>query len=402
MAMVVLLGLVPSAALGAVGPLQTTLAAAGDISCPVGGAVTATTCQDAATAALVSTASPDRVLALGDLQYTNGSAAAFASEYDPVWGAFKATTLPVPGNHEYLTAGASGYFGYWGATAGTAGQGWHATRIGSWLLIGLNSNCTDVGGCGASSAQGQWLEATLAASDAPCQLAYWHHPRFSSGLHGDTADVQPLWEILQAHKAEVVLAGHDHAYERFAPMLADGTVSDAGLASFVVGTGGYDLRAFGAVHAGSQERIAKFGIAVLRLYENGWGAEFRATDGAVYPAGAERECVAATAAPASAATTSTAPAGVARNAQSIVRVRALEVGASRRLPQRSTQGLALAWSSRTRGVCRVVRVATTVGGARRVVSRVRGLEAGTCRLRAVNDGSGAYLPAAIAVAVRVR
>ena len=276
----------------AMGPHETTIAAAGDIVCDPGSSPSATTCQDAATAALVTAAQADRLLAMGDLQYDNGALAAFTSQYDPVWGAFRAATLPVPGNHEYNTAGAGGYFDYWGAQASDRAQGWYATRIGSWLILSLNSNCGSIGGCGRSSAQGHWLESELAASTAPCQLAYWHHPRFSSGLHGNTADVQPLWEILQEHQAELVLAGHDHEFERFEPMLADGTPSSAGIASYVIGTGGVDLRDFATVRAGSAERIKKFGIGIIDLYANGWTAEFRATDGTTSGDGATHECAA--------------------------------------------------------------------------------------------------------------
>ncbi|MEI6690055.1 MAG: metallophosphoesterase [Thermoleophilia bacterium] len=380
------------------GSRQATLAAVGDIVCDPTATPSLTTCQDAATAALITAVNPDKVLVLGDLQYTTGTLAAFMSEYDPVWGAFKAKTLPVPGNHEYYTAGAAGYYDYWGAQAGDRTQGWNATRIGNWQILALNSNCSSIGGCGRSSAQGQWLEAQLAASDAPCQLAYWHHPRFSSGLHGDTADVQPLWEILQEHQTDLVLSGHDHEYEAFAPMLADGTLSASGIRSYVIGTGGVDLRDFGIVRAGSETRIKKFGIGVIGLYENGWSAEFRATDGTTSTDGVTHECaVRSVAAP-------TVPAATvaAKSAQTGARVRAVSVGAARMLPRRSVQGLAITWRSSTKATCSVRRVVSTVDGVSRVNWRVVGNRRGSCRLRATNSGSASLLPANIGVFVRVR
>ena len=285
---------VPSGALGSeLGNLETTLAVAGDVACDPDLAPDPLGCREAQTAALVSAAHPDWVIAAGDLQYDSGVLDDFQAGYDAAWGGFKSTTLPVPGNHEYNTFGAAGYYAYWGATAGSPSEGWYAKRVGSWLILALNSNCAEIAGCSAASPQGQWLQATLAASDAPCQLAVWHHPRFSSGAHGDNVDVQPLWDLLQTYRAEVVVAGHDHEYERFAPMLGDGTASQVGLHSFVIGTGGIGLRDFAAVRGGSEERVKKFGIGVIELHANGWVEEFRAIDGTVYPDGAEHECASA-------------------------------------------------------------------------------------------------------------
>ncbi len=388
----------PSAA--SVGTHETTLAAAGDITCDPATSRTATTCQDAATAALVSAAHPDRVLAIGDLQYTNGALASFLGEYDPVWGAFKATTLPVPGNHEYLTSGASGYFDYWGAQAGERSQGWYATRLGSWLIVSLNSNCASIGGCGRSSPQGVWLESQLQSSTATCQLAYWHHPRFSSGLHGDNVGVQPLWEILQEHQAELVLAGHDHEFERFEPMLADATLSSSGMPSYVIGTGGVDLRDFGIVRAGSAVRIKKFGIGLIDLYANGWAAEFRATDGTTASDGVTHECVAPTVAEAASAP-SAPPTPVPKKMQTATRIRPLHVKGAAVLPPSSKQGLALTWSSRTRTVCTVYMTLATHYATRRVVTRVKAIRRGTCKVRGVNQGSATLEPATITITIRV-
>ena len=381
------------------GSRQATLAVAGDIACDPTSTPSGTTCQDVATAALVAAASPDKVLAIGDLQYSNGTLAAFMSEYDPSWGAFKASTLPVPGNHEYNTANATGYYDYWGTQAGDRAQGWYATRIGNWLILALNSNCSSVGGCERTSAQGLWLESQLAASDAPCQLAYWHHPRFSSGMHGDNVEVQPLWEILQEHKGDLVLAGHDHEYEAFEPMLADGTISTAGIHSFVIGTGGVGLRDFSTVRAGSVTRIKKFGIGVIGLYENGWTEEFRATDGTTVSGGVLHECAAASAIP-PAATPVVVP--VTKSAQTSARTQALRVAATAILPRTSTQGLVLTWKSRTRAICSVHRSVSKRADRRRVTTRVIGRRRGTCEVRGTNQGSATLLPALITLTIRVR
>jgi len=177
---------------------------------------------------------PGEIALVGDLAYPNGSARDFADCLDPVWGPMRDRLRPAPGNHEYNTRGASAYYAYFGADAGTDGQGWYAYDIGSWRVLVLNSSCDAVGGCGAGSPQLGWLAAQLA--DAPaCTLAYWHHPRWSSGYHGSNDFMAPAWDLLAASGADVVLGGHDHSYER---VLADG------MREFVVGTGGRSLYPF--------------------------------------------------------------------------------------------------------------------------------------------------------------
>jgi hypothetical protein len=208
---------------------------------------------DTATAKLVSGIAGN-VFTAGDNAYETGSVANFANCYDPTWGAFHDRTYPVPGNHEYETSGASGYFDYFGARAGPIGTGWYAYDLGTWRIYALNSNCFVVG-CDAGGAQEQWLRDDLAANPRPCVLAYWHHPRFSSGQHGNDAEVAPLWDALYDAGAEVIVNGHDHDYERFAPQTPSGAGNSAtGIRQFVVGTGGASLRSFGTVKANSQVR----------------------------------------------------------------------------------------------------------------------------------------------------
>jgi acid phosphatase type 7 len=194
---------------------------------------------DEATARLVG-GIPGMVLTLGDNAYPGGSAEDFDECYDPTWGRFEDRTRPSPGNHEYHTENAGGYFGYFGKAAGDPDEGYYSYDLGDWHLLALNSNCEEVG-CGASSPQVGWLKADLAANDDKrCTLAYMHHPRFSSGeTHGNTHYVSPLWEALHEAGADVVLSAHEHNYERFAPQDSGGRADPKrGIREFVVGTGG--------------------------------------------------------------------------------------------------------------------------------------------------------------------
>jgi hypothetical protein len=223
------------------------------------------------------------VFTAGDNAYETGSLANYADCYDPTWGAFLDRTWPVPGNHEYETPGAAGYFDYFGARAGTGGTGWYAYDLGAWRIYALNSNCAVVG-CAAGSAQEQWLRADLAASPRACVLAYWHHPRFSSGEHGNDPEVAPLWNALYEAGAEVIVNGHDHDYERFAPQTPTGAANAAtGIREFVVGTGGAALRAFSTVRANSQVRNSTtYGAIKLTLSPTGYAWQFVAAGGATF------------------------------------------------------------------------------------------------------------------------
>ncbi|HKC47975.1 MAG TPA: Ig-like domain-containing protein [Gemmatimonadales bacterium] len=176
------------------------------------------------------------VYTLGDNVYSNGTATEFSQCYDPTWGRHKARTKPAPGNHDYNTAGATGYFGYFGALAGPSGRGYYSFDLGNWHIISLNSEVS----MSAGSAQETWLRADLAASTKQCTLAYWHKPRFSSGTnHGSLSSAQPLWQALYDFGAEIVLNGHEHNYERFAPQTPTGAADPAkGIREIISGTGG--------------------------------------------------------------------------------------------------------------------------------------------------------------------
>jgi hypothetical protein len=208
------------------------------------------------------------VMAVGDLAYPDGTAANFEC-YDKTWGRVKGRTRPAPGNHEFHSAGATFYFQYFGNAAGDAGRGYYSYDLGSWHIIVLNSECQAAGGCDAASAQGKWLREDLAAHPVACTLAYFHKPLFSSGgAHGNDLVMKPLWDALYEANADVVVNGHDHDYERFAPQNPEG-VSDAerGIREFVAGTGGKNLRPFAAAaRANSEVRsLEAFGVLKLTL-----------------------------------------------------------------------------------------------------------------------------------------
>jgi hypothetical protein len=194
-----------------------------------------------------------RVFAAGDTAYPSGSPTQFAECYGPTWGRWRLRTSPAPGNHEYGTSGASGYFDYFGSRAGPRDKGWYAYDLGTWRVYSLNANCGSVG-CGPDSEQVRWLAADLAANPRACVAAVWHQPLFSSGAHGADPAVRTLWTTLDEAGADIVLNGHDHDYERFAAQDAQGAGDADGMVEFVVGTGGADLRPFGAIAANSLVR----------------------------------------------------------------------------------------------------------------------------------------------------
>jgi Calcineurin-like phosphoesterase len=217
--------------------------------------VAAVACHMRATARLVLDLDPAVVLTLGDNQYENGTLAKFRRSYEQSWGRLRSRTRPAPGNHDYRTAGAAGYFDYFGAAAGPRSTGFYSFDVGAWHLIALNSECAHIGGCGKGSLQERWLRADLAAHPAGCTLAYWHKPRFSSGWHGSDATYTDFWRALYEAGADVVLVGHDHDYERFAPQTPDARPDPArGIRQFVVGTGGKTHDGFRTVEPNSQVR----------------------------------------------------------------------------------------------------------------------------------------------------
>jgi 3',5'-cyclic AMP phosphodiesterase CpdA len=234
-----------------------------------------------ATADLVPKIKPKAVLVLGDNQYEKGELENYRKSYDPTWGKFKSITKPVPGNHEYATDQAAGYFDYFGKLAGDRTKGYYSFNLGNWHLIALNSNCEFVGGCNAGSPQEKWLKADLKANSKACTLAFWHHPRFSSGLHGNNKALDIFWRDLYAARAELVLSGHDHDYERFAPQGLNDTVDlKQGIRQFVIGSGGKNLYPFKTVRANSEVRNNDtYGILKLTLQPQGYTWDYKPIPG---------------------------------------------------------------------------------------------------------------------------
>ena len=272
-------------------PRHPRLVAAGDIACPPGQRPSPVSCRHAQTAALVRTLNPDAVAVLGDLQYPSGSLSQFRGSFARSWGRLGARLRPVPGNHEYGTRGAAGYFAYFGRTARPRGRSWFSYDLGAWHVVALDSQCP-AGSCRPGGAQERFLRSDLARTSKRCVLAYWHHPRFSSGIHGDDRAVAPLFQALYRARAEIVLSGHDHDYERLAPLDPAGRVDrQRGVRQFVVGTGGVDLRPILRRRPGSERRHSRsFGVLELTLRPGGYDWRFRAEPGAAFSDSGSGRC----------------------------------------------------------------------------------------------------------------
>lgn len=232
---------------------------------------------DEATAALLD-GIPGTVFTAGDNAYENGTADEFRDCYDPTWGRHRERTWPAPGNHDWRTDDLAGYRGYFGTAAGDDGASWYARDLGTWRVIVLDSDCARVDGCGPDSPQGRWLAEELAASTVACTVAIFHHPRFSSGdEHGDDPAVDPFWRALYGAGVDVVINGHEHSYERFAPQDPDGRSDPArGIREFVVGTGGRALRGFGDPRPNSELRASlTVGVLALTLRPGAYAWTFR-------------------------------------------------------------------------------------------------------------------------------
>ena len=276
---VVLVALLPTAratVTGASAPVAAAgdprIMAAGDIACEPGDAVTSYRCRQHAVSDILVNAAPTAVLTLGDNQYEEASLWEYNRSYDPSWGRVKYKTRPTAGNHEYRTWKARGYFDYFGTRAGHPDRGYYSFNIGYWHLIALNSNIAR----DAYSPQVAWLRADLADNSKKCTLAFWHHPRFSSGEHGSYSSVKPFWNELYRAGADVVLNGHDHNYERFAPQTPGGALDyERGIRQFVVGTGSKSQHGFETIKANSQVRkFGVFGVLELTLHAAGYHWRF--------------------------------------------------------------------------------------------------------------------------------
>jgi acid phosphatase type 7 len=273
-------------------PEPAKLVAAGDIACRPELLESDTECRHARTATLVESLAPDAVAALGDLQYQFGELANFQASYGPTWGRFRAITYPVPGNHEYEGAperdSAPGYHAYFGAAAGSPTMGYYRRELRDWTLFALNSgalaytrtredlpdDCWPVS-CAVGSPQESWLRAQLASVPAGrCVVAFWHHPRLSSGFsgaHQPHPETEPLVDALRDHGAELILTAHTHNYERF---------TIGGVTQFVVGTGGRSLHTSTGPPLTTTLRTDAFGVLELTLGSRSWSSRFVTESGA--------------------------------------------------------------------------------------------------------------------------
>ena len=258
------------------------LVGAGDIS----------SCKDPegarATAKLVEKI-PGTVFAAGDLAYEKGSAEEFKNCYDPTWGRFKERTRPALGNHEYVDPTARAYFEYWGAQAGPAGKGYYSYDLGAWHIVVLNTNCDarGLGGCGQGSQQETWLREDLTKHPNACVLAYGHHALFSSGIlkrHAVHPELKQLWRDLYDAHGDLVLAGHEHSYERFAPQDPEGKADpEHGIREIVAGTGGRSLDLLGFATPNSEIRHwGTYGVLKLTLSPGKYTWEFIPEEGKAF------------------------------------------------------------------------------------------------------------------------
>jgi hypothetical protein len=270
----------PDATKGAV-----RIVAVGDIACPAGEPTTARTCRQAETARLTRRLDPLRVLALGDLQYPTGTLQEFRRSYAKSWGSLGSITMPLPGNHEYKSPRAAGYYDYFDQTR----PGYYAWNAGSWRVYNLNSNCDQID-CGREAG---WLRRDLERHPHACTIVAMHHPRWSSGYeHGNNPMVDRFWRVAYRHRVDVALAGHDHDYERFARLSPSRELQPGrGIQSFVSGAGGKSLYHLGTRQKGSAIFAARApGVLVLRLAPGSYRWRFHTVDGRSPDAG-ERSCL---------------------------------------------------------------------------------------------------------------
>jgi hypothetical protein len=268
--------------------VDPVVAAAGDIACDPadhrfgGGLGVGAFCRQRQTSELLLRMDLAAILAPGDLQYEDGQLWKFQQSFDPTWGRLRPLIRPAPGNHEYDDPGATGYFDYFNGPrretgpAGRRDQGYYSFDVGGWHMIALNSECEQVDGCAAGSPQELWLRADLAAHPVGCTLAFWHHPRFTSGRHSAEGAMLPAWNALYEAGVDVIVNGHEHFYERFAPQTPDGAYDPVrGIRQFIVGTGGRSRFGYVTVAPNSEAREnRRSGVMRLTLQDGGYQWEF--------------------------------------------------------------------------------------------------------------------------------
>jgi hypothetical protein len=257
----------------------------------VGDIASCTSQGDEATAALIHNLA-GTIITLGDNAYESGTIDEYNQCYDPSWGVYKADTHPAVGNHDYLTPGAQGYFEYFGAAAGDPQKGYYSYDIGAWHIIVLNANCVEVGGCNLNSPQVKWLQSDLTSHPSLCTLAYWHQPLFSSGEIGSSLQVKTFWQVLYQAGVDLVLNGHEHDYERFAPQDPTGVPDPLqGIREFVVGTGGKNHTPITTTIANSEVyNDDTFGVLKLTLHPTSYDWKFLPVAGSTFTDSGSSTC----------------------------------------------------------------------------------------------------------------
>ena len=246
----------------------------------------------AATAEIINTGIAQNpkaiVLTLGDHTYPVGTPAEFETCYEPTWGKFKNRTYPIPGNHEYYIPSAYPYFEYFGAAAGSQQRPYYSFNKGTWHIIALDSNLKKE----RRQEQLDWLAEDLKNNRSSCTLAYWHHPMYSSGLRGNNDKMKPAWEMLMAAKADLVLSGHEHFYERFALQNSQGEKDDqTGIREIIIGTGGAKLMPALWQRQHSEVLNAKaHGVLKLDLKKQGYEWQFLAVEGSSFTDEGSADC----------------------------------------------------------------------------------------------------------------
>ncbi len=272
----------------------TRIAAVGDVACDVSTSITPVQCRQQEVVNQILRKNYDRVLLLGDLQYDDGKPESYERAFKPLWKDLRQKTLSVVGNHEYHTKDAEGYAGYWKDNErilGETKQFYFATNISSWHIVGLNSNCEFVNGCGKESSQYQWFENDLAKNEAICTLAMWHHPRFTSGAYKTKTDSttrsSDFWQAAYRNGVDVILNGHDHLYERFARQTEAQEQQKRGVRQFTVGTGGRSLYKADKQKERNSEVLIdnSFGYLELDLYKTSYTWRFIDINGVVLDSG---------------------------------------------------------------------------------------------------------------------
>jgi len=238
---------------------------------------------DDATAAIIERYPQAVVFTAGDNVQHEGMPDEYLNCFNPTWGRFKNRIKPSPGNHDYATNDGAAYYEYFGEAAGPPGLGYYSYDLGSWHIVALNSNCGKVD-CSPDSDQVQWLRQDLANSDKQCTLLYWHHPRWSSAAErGGDGNVHSFVTVANEYGAEIIVSGHNHQYERFAPMDTSGNFAREGIRQFVTGTSNIHRYGFGSIHPNSETRDSEtLGVLLFRLFPGYYEWEFIPIPGGTY------------------------------------------------------------------------------------------------------------------------